>query len=125
MRELLFRGKRYSPNDSQDRKDWVFGGVLQTDGNMSIIFTDVVNGTNAVYTDTLCQFSGRKDKKGTNIYEGDILETETGYWVVKFDQGAFLASCLSYRCLNYLFSLADCKVVGNIYDNPDIVRRYL
>lgn len=124
MREILFRGKRWNPIPSQDKKDWVCGGVLQTEGDMSIIFTDVMNGTNAVHTDTICQYTGRKDDTGILIYEGDILETETGLWVVKFDQGSFLVSCLSYRCLNFLCSLASCKVVGNIFDNPEIIERY-
>ena len=124
-RTLLFRGKRYDPIKDNDRKEWVCGGVYQNDGNFSIIYTDI-NASCAVHTDTLCQYSGKDDYTGTPVYEGDILETETGLWVVKYDQGSFLVSCLSYSCLEYLYSLsASYKVIGNVFDDPDIVRRYL
>lgn len=126
MRKITFRAKRYAPTSQNDRKEWVYGGVYQNDGTLSLIITKATGGGFAVYTDTLCQYSGKNDCDGNRVYEGDILETATGLWVVKYDQGAFLVSCLSYRCLEYLYSLsASYKVIGNVFDDPDIVRRYL
>jgi uncharacterized phage protein (TIGR01671 family) len=81
----------------------------------------------------LMQYTGLKDKKGKEIWEGDILESyknmifkEQGKQkrVVEFKDGAF-----TIVTVNLSIVTEDCsggsfepKVIGNIYENPDLLK---
>ena len=70
----------------------------------------------------LMEYTGLKDMDGKEIYEGDILfeSFREEYFKVVFENGSFRAEADGYS-----LDLEDyddiCEVVGNIYENPELI----
>ena len=74
----------------------------------------------------LSEYTGLKDMYGKEIYEGDILFESFGeeYFKVVFENGSFRAEADGYS-----LDLEDyddiCEVVGNIYENPELLKEII
>lgn len=134
MREYLFRGKCCG--------EWIEGSLIHA-GNYVCILQDeskvhpcdfpyldaecgiIVGKAEPVDPETVGQFIGITDKNGKRIFEGDILQkngckyrvyyypTFAMYMLTRLPKGGG-----SNGMLTQIF---DCEVIGNIYDNPELL----
>lgn len=130
MREILFRGKR------EDNGEWamskypygtMFCGVVEHDFSIK----------------TVGQYTGLTDKNGNKIFEGDILSSDKypytsdgkqnyfaevvwcdncpAFGLYTFKAPKSLVRGVSEGCNIIEDDLSDMEVIGNIYDNSELI----
>ena len=130
MREIKFRGK-------QKGGGWVYGDLLHEPYGTCIQWAgrlpnDSFSRIKAVIIPgTVGQYIGLEDINGKEIYEGDIVEVKDPYptgvrmftGVVMFGSGSFMIKSSvgeHYRWLDY-----EVEVIGNVYENPELLEEHL
>lgn len=133
MRVFIFRGqtRRYGEkvylNGTKLPSIWVYGGLCQGKGDFSIIYGGENNekiDKHVVYTDTVGQYTGLTDMNDKMIFEGDILRTVDGtVFVVEWEkEGRFLGFTIGKeRRIVYINREPKAEIIGNIYDNPELL----
>ena len=126
----LYRAKR------MDNGEWTYGYLYGIWERKYILWgmTNNVPDMTEVDPSTICQCTGLKDEDGKKIFEGDIVgyidctSTENGYsehycrGLVAWDEetASFQVterlSAESYEVLD-----RGCNVLGNIFDNPELM----
>ena len=120
IREVIFRGKR------TDNGEWVKcsetyirdgDGIWLSDENLNVV---------TVIPETVGQYTGLTDKNGKRIFEGDILKAFGYIYVIMWDsiRAMFYLRDPVYRVTPdfYNYCGRDLSVIGNIHDNPDILK---
>lgn len=138
MRTIIFRGRRCG--------QWYYGNLIirETDSPVPetpqaykcVYISDVENGSEEeVEEETIGQFTGLLDKNGNEIYEGDILKVyyygkSKVFGVVRFDNARFyiddefMRNELKVKApIAELFSHYQFEVIGNVYDNKELLKR--
>ena len=132
-RTIKFRGKSiYS-------EDWLYGSLVKIEKDRYAVIPPLndiergkIIGMYEVYPETVGQFTGLLDKNGKEIYEGDILHTITfGFNPEEYTAIILYRNCsfqlsngrnLFYFGQSDLTKMDDTIVIGNIYDNPDLIK---
>lgn len=135
MRELLFRGQTRRKGEKVRMGDgmplesnWVYGGVFPNNngGDFAVIYSQEPVAKHVVWNDTVCQYIGKNDKKGTRIFENDIVKMANGEialikWHDRYACWCFQKNGEDVECFfSEMFELETCEVIGNIFDNPEL-----
>jgi len=77
----------------------------------------------AIKNVVLMQYTGRKDKNGKEIYEGDIVKHSNGIKKVFYDDESY---SFQMGLSEYVYDQEDgiydgIQVIGNIYENPELL----
>jgi uncharacterized phage protein (TIGR01671 family) len=129
MREIKFR--------AWDKKDNVMRQVnmmtVSENHNYQTYYflepTSENNGFRYTPDVELMQYTGLKDKNGKEIYEGDIIRHDWGLNKITFEDYSFTAEHIisfdgAFNCNLYLSDIgSDCEVIGNIYENPELIEK--
>ena len=122
-REILYRGINF-------QKEWVYGDLFHSYANndMAILYYREGSKTptfDAVFSESVGQYTGLKDKNGVKIFEGDIIslgDPNIKYLTMCRNAGfaAKQIGASSYIGLTYWAS--DIEVLGNVIDNPELIK---
>jgi uncharacterized phage protein (TIGR01671 family) len=133
MREILFKAKRIEDGEwiegyYQKRHDFLGNEehlIFYADGH-------TVWDHAEVSSETLCQFTGLCDKNGKKIWENDILMAhldesypeDVTYETVEWGMAGWVTREASSTGRQYLdkFDLEHYEVVGNTFDNPELLQ---
>lgn len=132
QRKLKFRAWKKYDEDEREEHSGKAGEMIPADELAFEEYEPLVDQLNGDDTMELMQYTGMTDVKGTEIYEGDIVKTDGEVInVVEWDDTQLewtLDYAHKYRRSLWLFydirgrADNDIKVVGNIYENPELVR---
>ena len=120
MREILFRGKRVVNGK------WVEGFMysqhfpleFRDDFYIRCYDTDYL-----VLPETVGQYTGLTDKNGVRIFEGDIVDYISSDVIGNPKTGTIIVEDMTdYDTMIYLNHSDELQIVGNIHDNPDILK---
>lgn len=145
MREILFKAKR------KDNGEWVEGDLVHSvykidDTCVGKYGSNV--GMHQVYENTICQYTGLKDKNGKKIWENDIVFDDELCSLVIWDELSARFVVVDYGTKGCLmeygfdeyageYGVVDTngfddfcddanvifEVIGNRFDNPELLER--
>ena len=129
MREIKFRAwvKRLNSNGEMIYKDFAItsGGDFCYERGGSLYEKESISRYDEVIP---LQFTGLKDKNSKEIYEGDIVEDKS---VGRIMEVSWCTRHMGFELLEptdknggkiwEYESLSECEILGNIYENPELL----
>jgi uncharacterized phage protein (TIGR01671 family) len=126
MRGIKFRGKR------KLNGDWVYGSLIQIGNDWCQIIPcgteyddlSIEIKMTRIISDTVGEYTGLKDKNGTDIYEGDILSIYGLIYEVGFWNGTFSVKEKNngFKGGEYVWDIhMASEIIGNIYEHKHLL----
>ena len=118
MRKILFRGKRVYNGE------WIYGSYVAGIKKSFIAIEQVYE----IIPETIGQYTGLKDENGNKIFEGDIVKYGDTIHQVVFEQRngtayyGLMYSSIETLPFGHYQDLRQIEVIGNIYDNPELLK---
>lgn len=138
MREILFKAKRNNWHELSKEEWWVEGLPQKMWREWYIINPDDENTAYPIDPETLCQYTGLKDKNGNRIWENDIIDCHEKRGAAFYHSLVLWNECnarFDVRAMecNFPMTLEECsadisicgldyQVIGNIFDNPELLK---
>lgn len=134
MREIKFRAWdkelnrmifQHDMNGTLENKEYLFS--LNKD-NVELLYYDKDYSAYVKHEAEIMQYTGIKDKNGKEIYEGDVVRFRNKY-ISKVEhlntQGFMIRFKLAgiYHCINIFSTYSDIEIIGNIYENEDLLEK--
>lgn len=133
MREILFKAKSKSGNDwvegyyaklgiDEHIEHYIIQNMALTklfdDWKKNMQFIDV-----EIIPETLCQYTGMKDRYGNKIWENDIVLYDDEIVTIKWDDDYRAFEVNGDRCQENLgeFEEYELEIIGNTFDNPEML----
>lgn len=142
MREILFRGRTiegvwiqgYFFQVMNVENKVLHNMIMKDKTNIDVFDGKTFQASYIVEPETVGQYTGLKDKNGTKIFEGDIVKYLPD-WRIYNDAEKYVVEWKDKSCGFEPFSdsmenchhcgggldPADCEVIGNIHDNPELM----
>ena len=116
-----------SYNNGLDDGVWV-KGYLRCDCGMWLIYQFEYDRADQVAyevnPETICQFTGLKDRNGDKIWENDIVRlADEDIYIVTWEEDDAMFALEDVGVVEH-FSNVDskwCEIVGNKFDNPELI----
>ncbi len=136
MREILFRGK------TQQYTRWIYGDLNHYMCDDGVFIAENGHSMHRVIKETVGQYTGLTDKNGKKIFEGDIVKADDYIFLVKFGKCGGVANAENYGYMGFYFEalsestkssaryglrddicyFSDIEIIGNIHDNPELLK---
>ena len=132
MREIKFRAKSGT--------QWRYGDLYHNEHGELMIYEPKTSGRTLdgkavdgwrikVEPETVGQYTGLKDCEGREIYEGDVVRYENCICLVVYNSARFASFALRKdrwafdHYFGEAFEASECHVIGNVHDNPELLKR--
>ena len=137
MREILYRAKVKDKNEligkgfpidenGNLKSEWVFGVPIPRYPEIFLAWNEACNEYEeiTIISETVGQFTGRKDKNDKKVFEGNVCrfyggEYYNGIW--EFDEIIPITDITNFNQIPHLCNAEYCEIIGNIHDNPELL----
>lgn len=122
-RDILFRGINF-------QKEWVYGDLFHSYANDDIAIAYYREGSktptfDAIFPESVGQYTGLTDKNGVKIFEGDIIsigDPNIKYITMWSDAGLCAKQIGTSSYIGLTYWASDIEVLGNVIDNPELIK---